>query len=236
MELADLRGWMRGEDCVVVGCGPSAMPPVPPQYPRAPLGNYRALWTVVCNRSVIFAQPDFAVCVEPSRNKPTRDITAWKAVIASSPLVIFSHIARPHPRCVLIGSKDVLEWMAPDGVDYSTDTAMHHFDPGDDPDPVLCAKCGEHRNWHEPHERLRLAQSPFYAAAVAAFLGFETIGIIGVDMTPDRYDDGEVERANKAWGRLNSVVAGMGSRLVNLSPESRLVAVEQGKWEEVRGK
>lgn len=81
---------------------------------------------------------------------------------------------------------------------------------------------------------LRLGQSPFYAVAVAAHLGFETVGLIGVDYTEDRWPD--VAGINRTWETLLGVVGDMGTKVVNLSPASRLTAVPQGRWEEVRTK
>jgi hypothetical protein len=43
--------------------------------------------------------------------------------------------------------RDVLcDVIDPALVDYSTDTALHPFEPG--ADTALCALCGEHANWH----------------------------------------------------------------------------------------
>jgi hypothetical protein len=162
------------------------------------------------------AQSDFAVCVEPFVNP------IWPIIRKANPLIVFSHIREdrrgkcPAKRIVQIGSKDVAKWLLGEGSnefwEYITRTA---------PAGVT-------------YEPLTLGQSPFFAAAVAAYLGFETIGLIGVDLTEDRWPD--VTEANEAWGRLVDVVSGMGSRIVNLSPESRLVAVEQGTWEDIRRK
>ena len=81
-------------------------------------------------------------------------------------------------------------------------------------------------------KRVRLGQSPFFAAAVAIHLGFETIGLIGVDLTEDRYPD--VSRENESWRRLAELAGRLGSRLVNLSPTSRLETVTKGDWTDVR--
>lgn len=209
IQLDNLRGLMEGEDCVVVGAGPSAESHVslPGDWTGKPILTlpelmYGQLWTIVCNRTVKFSSPDFAVCVEPKRDK------IWETVAESSPFLIFSHIDRPHPRCVLINSKDVGEWLGGPFEDFED---------------------------YEGSTPLRLGQSPFYAAAVAILLGFETIGLIGVDMTADRYDDLEVDRANKQYERLAKVAGWNGSRLINLSSDSRLT-LERGEWSEIRTK
>jgi len=195
--LDDLRGWMKGEDCVVVGCGPSAHDDALWDLTYA----YQTRWLIACNRAVTWCDPDFAVCVEPRRDK-----AMWKIINDSSPLIVFSHIDKPHPRAVLIGSKDVQEWVHPSG-----------------PLPEAFSDTP-----------LRLGQSPFYAAAVAILLGFETIGLIGVDMTKDRYPN--VKGHNAAYARLAAIGEAMGSRLINLSTASRLESIPQGTWDEVRTK
>lgn len=203
MNLDSLRGWMKGEDCVVVGCGPSAEPhrwEGPTSTPR-----WQDHWTIGCNRAVTFCSPDFAVCVEPRR-----DHEVWNIMREVSPLIVFSHIDKPHPRAVLIGSKDVRAWLGYDRSPCDGSIAEPIGPP------------------------LRLGQSPFYAAAVAILLGFETIGLIGVDLTEDRWPNPHKE--NEAWGRLAEVAKALGSRIVNLNPESRLETVPAGQWEEVRCK
>ena len=103
MKLESLRGLMAGEDAVVVGCGPSAE--LAGRW--EPETEFDTRWTIACNRSVRFALPDFAVCVEPAR-----DVSLWDMIVESHPFVIFSHIGREHPRSVKIGGKDVLPWIS----------------------------------------------------------------------------------------------------------------------------
>ncbi len=217
MKLEDLRGWMAGEDCLVVGCGPSA---VLYEYIRGDrahqLGHYRTRWTIGCNRAVKFCSPDFAVCVEPRRDRGM-----WDIIAEANPLIVFSHIDRPHPRAVLIGSKDVAEWLH--DTDQQWDYITKTLPAAEDRKPLPVA-----------YERLRLGQSPFYAAAVAILLGFETIGLIGVDLTEDRYPD--VTKPNVAWGRLAAIATELGSRIINLNPDSRLETVPMGEWGEIRTK
>ena len=201
MNLQDLRGWMKGEDCIVVGCGPSVSDK---QFDgRRPWQTYEEHWTIACNRSVRFASPDFAVCMEPKR-----EAECWGVVRAANPLVVFSHqpsSPRTAPRIVQIESRDVMQWLDP-------------VPPG------------------ETWEPLRISQSPFYAIALSAHLGFETIGVIGVDLTPDRFDQRALETSEKAYGRLRTVVEALGSRIVNLNPDSNLGALEKGPWSEVKTK
>ena len=208
MNLEDLRGWMAGQDCVVVGCGPSTADkssiaegyPLEDAVTTRMMMRYEHRWTIGCNRSVPICSPDFAVCVEPARDK-----AIWHVIAEASPFVIFSHIERPHPRAVQINSKDVRTWVGPEA-------------------------------WREGVEPLRLGQSAFYAAAVAMLMGFETIGLIGVDLTDDRYAESDAKRANDAYARLAGVAGGMGSRLVNLSTSSRLTSIPSAGWEDIRTK
>ena len=205
MNLSALRDWMTGEDCVIVGCGPSARRGVMMpanftgkkiEYPAHLV--YEKLWTIGCNTSVPFCSPDFVVCVEPPR-----DTAMWELMRKANPLILFSHIEmKDIPRVVKIDCANVREWLTPN-------------------DP-------------RPDDTLRLGQSPFFAAAVAIHLGFETIGLIGVDLTEDRYPD--LRRPNKAWGELAAIATGQGSRIINLNPESRLETVEKGGWEEIKSK
>jgi len=205
MNLDDLRGWMRGEDCVVVGCGPSAVAAsdVYVEDERAFYPQWHDRWSLACNESIEWAPADFPVCVEP-----IHDRTQWNRVAAAAPLIVFSHLAprdrgrKAHHRVVVIPkTADIKGWLADDG----------------DPNPLTLGQC------------------PFYAAAVAGVLGFETIGLIGVDLSdPERWPD--VSRPDKAYGRLATALASMGSRLVNLSPESRLTSIPKVPWSEVREK
>lgn len=206
VQLNDLRGWMAGEDCVVVGCGPSSDPNRwEPRMGLIDLGDrYNYTWTISSNRAVEFCQPDFAVCVEPYR-----DAKMWKIIHDANPLFVFTHLVtkpdgtKPHPRAVYMSSKDVRTWLLPD-------------------------------EEHDRETRVRLGQCPFFAAAVAILLGFETIGLIGVDYTKDRYPD--VAPSNEAWRKLAIIAEELGSHIVNLNPESRLETIRKTDWGEVRTK
>ena len=182
----------------MVGCGPSADPSAT---------YYADYWTVGCNRSVRFCRPDFAICVEPPRDREV-----WGAIRDSSPLVVFSHVAtrrdgtRLHPRVVAFdetvnAARDVRPWL------------------------TGCSS--------DPDDPLRLEQSPFYAAAAAALLGFERIGLVGVDLTADRYGDNTMRKSEAAWSRLNRITNG---RIVNLSSQSRLEAIPRAELDEIRPK
>lgn len=203
MELDDLRGWMKGEDCVVVGCGPSARPD---HLPGGSCWNeaYEDRWTLGCNRMIPNCEADFAVCVEPPRDKQL-----WKIVKDSSPLIVFTHLEstptgrKVHPRAVTFSSKDVRLWLNP-GVEFDRD------------------------------RRVRLGQSPFYAAALAVLLGFRTIGLIGVDLSQNRFPN--VTPSNVAWQRLAILATGLGSSIVNLNPDSRLETIPKDSWTAIRTK
>jgi hypothetical protein len=226
MDLESLRGWMKGQDVVAVGCGPSAndyarkildtyaRPGSPPSVPGVPM--YVDIWTIACNRAVTFSSPDFAVCIEPFANP------VWPIMRKANPLLVFSHICKdrrgnqPFPRIVQMPGKDPGEWI---------------FDPATDDEWTWRLKDQPTGTAYKP---FTLGQSPFYAAALAILMGFETIGLIGVDLTEDRYPD--VRGPNRVYGRLAKIAEALGSRLVNLSPDSRLESIPQGTWQEIRTK
>lgn len=200
LTIESLRGWMRGQDCVVVGCGGSAR--FGAVFDAISFFNTR--WTVACNRAVQFIRADFVCCVEPWRDKDL-----WRIVREeSNPFIVFTNQAAENPergrfvhtRAVKIDTQNVLRWLTPD-VD------------------------GE----------LRLGQSPWYATAVAAYLGFETVGLIGVDFDDERRWP-QVNRENTKWRELADACATLGTRVIQLNPRSRLTSIERGTWEEVRTK
>ena len=86
---------------------------------------------------------------------------------------------------------------------------------------------------HSP-KKLWLGMSPFYGAAVAILLGFERIGLIGVDLTDAKYRD-PVAQADweDCWGKLMGIAEAHGKTLVNLNPKSRLAAVPAGAWKDM---
>lgn len=202
MKLEDFRGWFAGEDCIVVGCGPSV-------YSFGRL-TYDRHWTIGCNKSVRMCSPDFVVCVEPAYKG--RD--SWEAVVEVSPAFVFTHVEsmrdgrKPHPRVIPLdpnsnGGRDVIPWVS--------------------------------GKKNESGDLLRLSQSPFFGAALAAVLGFETVGLIGVDLTVDRYPC--VKREERQWGRLAEFLYDQtGAKLVNLSEESRLTSVPRGGLHDIRPK
>ena len=190
--LSTVRGWWSDSDCVIVAGGPSALEVDPLVYAEA--------WTITCNRAAVFAQPDFALCVEPRK-----DAEAWAAVAASSPAMVLSHIERPHPRTILTGSKkDVRPW-------------IYDSQPGIIEGPELA-----------------LGQSTFFAMSAAIVLGFQTIGVIGLDLTEDRYPN--LRQSESAYLMLRRIANAEGRRIINLSPITRLRAIPAGRWDEVRGK
>lgn len=84
---------------------------------------------------------------------------------------------------------------------------------------------------------LRLAMSPWYAAAVATYMGFERVGLIGVDLYKNRYPDNKFrDEWELAWSRLARVAEKSGTSLCNLNGESRLQAIPKAKWETMRPK
>ena len=84
---------------------------------------------------------------------------------------------------------------------------------------------------------LRLGQSAFWAAGVALHLGFETVGLVGVDITPDRFNnEAHLREVQEAYRRLNETAENMGRKLINLNPESHLSTVPFGSWSDIRPK
>lgn len=96
------------------------------------------------------------------------------------------------------------------------------------------------RKWLFPGEEFtgghcRLGHSTFYAIAAAACLGFETIGVIGLDLTDDRYDHRQLRDAEAGYRRLQDLLKPK-HRILNLNPESRLTAFKAGSWKDLRTK
>lgn len=76
---------------------------------------------------------------------------------------------------------------------------------------------------------LRLPMSPFYATAVGIWLGFERIGLVGVDLYKDRYPSEKFKQEwEEAWRRLNAIAGDFGCKIANCNPRSRLMAIEKG--------
>lgn len=83
-------------------------------------------------------------------------------------------------------------------------------------------------------------QCPFFAIACAIRLGFQTIGVIGLDLTEDRYPrtrrTTEWKTSEEAYHALAIYAVVHGSRLINLNPQTKLQAIPIGSWAEVRRK
>jgi hypothetical protein len=137
--------------------------------------------------------------------EPFRD-KVWPIMRSAAPMVVFSHLCQDRR-----GRQPF-----PRIVEFPSKDVLSWFAPRRvGVDPPLWA-----------------AMSPFWATAVASWLGFETIGLIGVDL-----NDGSrwhmVTRENHQWERLLDLLP---SKVVNLSKESRLTAVLQGDFEDIRNK
>jgi hypothetical protein len=187
VKFDDLKGWFRGESCVVVGDGPSA-------HELAP-GFLNRYWTIACNRAVNLCRPDFAACFEPYGDP------VWPVVLGSGYGAMFTHRpewakGKPTPRAIVLPSLDVATWLR-----------------------------------GEPGPKLELAMSTFWSVAVAAWLGFDTIAMIGLDLTADRWPD--VSPENEAFDQLHWIIRQRGSRMVNLNRESRMVSVPWATWDDV---
>ena len=90
--------------------------------------------------------------------------------------------------------------------------------------------------FHDP-EPLFLGMSPFFATAVGILLGFERIGLVGVDLYRSRYPDPAAQTEwEAAWTRLRSVAEAYDTVLCNLNPRSRLQAIMKSGWETMERK
>lgn len=193
MNLGDLRGWMRGQDCLVVAPGPSSL--------DVPQIDYASHWTVGCNRALPYCQADFALCREPQRNP------CWRVVKAAAPLITFTHLGPERRARTVFVPPDVRVLF--NDARFVTEGAIEG--------PIT------------------LEMSPFWAAAIAAVLGFETIGIVGVDLGKSRYPDPRfLDQCNEAWERLASMAGD--AHIVNLNRASRLRALPFADMDVIRRK
>ena len=163
-------------------------------------------WTIGCNRAATFAYTDFAACFEPRKD---RDV--WEVAKASSATFLLSHIPRDHPRTILTGPKmDVVSW-----IDRSTPRIDRH-----------------------PTEKgqMWLGQSTFCALAAVLVLGFEIIGVIGLDLSEDRFGKRLLRQSERCYSGLLQIAKARGRRIINLNPHTRLQAFPLGGWDEVRTK
>ena len=90
-----------------------------------------------------------------------------------------------------------------------------------------------------------VAQSTFYAICIAFALGFETVGVVGLDHvgnTPfgKAHDNGARFTKNvkhdKRYGQVAEWAVTMGRRLLNLSDCSSLERIPFGTWDDIRPK
>lgn len=89
----------------------------------------------------------------------------------------------------------------------------------------------------EKRDRLTLGMAPFYAAAAALMIGFERIGVIGVDLGRDRFNNANYMKLTlEAWKDLDALAAERGQDIFNLNPTSNLTTIKQGEWRMLRAK
>lgn len=140
--------------------------------------------------------------------EPFRDKDCWAAIGRSPAVMAFSHISknpRSHP-------------------------------PGQQPHPRIVQVPGRNvAKWFGEKGELALSMSPFFAAGVAGYLGFQTVGLIGVDLTRQRFGK-DVRRFCEPWARLDEMLQRHGSRIVNLVEDSRLDTVARATTDSIKGK
>ena len=188
------KGAMRGRDCLVFGDGPSTHDLASRQW-------FGGFWRIACNRAVRVIDPDFAVCVEP----PRRDRELWREILDAGAVATFTKqdmAAKWWPGVVLIEN----------GLARSQQRVIDDFRTWVGPEPRQFG--GEH---------LKAQMSPAWAVGVAAHLGFETVGLVGVDLTGDRW--GDLSRWEERWAELVKLCAAAGTRVIQCSAASNLKAV-----------
>jgi len=138
--------------------------------------------------------------------EPFRD-PMWPILRASSPMVVFSHLCENRR-----GQRP-----HPRIVKFPDKDILPWFDETRPGDPLWCA------------------MSPFWGVAVATFLGFDLVGIIGVDLLdPERWVD--IHREQRHWKDLVDLAERKGTRVIQLNPKSALEVVPVGSWDEIRKK
>ena len=207
MKFADLEGWMAGTDCVVVGCGPSV----------------NAWYGDVLHKHTGPRQID-SPPVEPMP-LPRRywDIACNRSVCQWTDFALCVEPPRDAEMWAIMREAAPL-------------ITFGHHDKGCPRKVVFDRDVAKWLPAPNPTKRLALGQSSFWAAAVALWLGFETVGLIGVDITPDRFPEQWMPGIEEAWGRLHETAGIMGRKMVNLNPDTHLKAVPVGTWEDVRTK
>lgn len=116
---------------------------------------------------------------------------------------------------VCIEAEDDPIWSEIDLENVGTLIAQHARNP-----ETVVVQVRDVREWFPgcPGRRMRTRMSPFWAAGLALVMGFNLIRIVGVDMTPDRYDSVRTAKANRAWQNLAGLARWCGSELVNIAP------------------
>ena len=205
MKLEHFKDWHRPDDCIVVAPGPSLMASrVIASAGRQLLAGF---WTIAANRAATMIDADYVVCFEPAADP------IWSELDLRGVSACFTHRPtgsmrgarkRPPPqRSVNVDSKDVRSFL----------------DPG--------ARSAA------PADVLKLAQSTFYALAVAAHLGFRNIGLMGADMSPDRFGP-RMDDIEHAYTRLRGIIERRGQRVWNLSEASHLESFQRARLSQIR--
>jgi len=210
VKFHDLHNWHRGSDCVVVASGPSADPGV---------------YTTPEDQEECYVFPMAADYAERWTLGTNRAATFCHPdyAIAIDPYddPVWAEM-QPYTAPVYFTGRDPATCPAPRAIQIG------NFAEAEE----LQLRRDGHMLLHVPVQSI--AQCPFFALSVAAYLGFETIGVIGVDLSEDRWPD--VTRINETYALMVETCKKQGSRVINLSPESRCTGIPAGKWEEVRGK
>ena len=184
-------------------------PSADPMHRAGEFAPWEDLWSIAVNRAAGWFRPDFAACFEPRS-----DTAVWET-IKDTPAFVISHRTRPHPRVILTPPKDDVEpWITGKVTMQATQRAR----------------------FPHPPARLALGQGTFFAIAAALCLGFETVGVIGLDLTKTVYDRDGLRDAEAAYSALMKLAESMGRRIINLNKSSRLRSLRKGGWGEIRTK
>lgn len=132
----------------------------------------------------------------------------WEVMRAASPPMVFAHLNKNRAG----------KAPHPRIVQVPTKNVRSWFRPADD-----------------PAQELWCPQSPFWGTAIASWLGFERVGLVGVDWSGDRFDDAKVAREGAKWQAMIDLIQ-ESTAVYNLNPESRMKAATFSGMDIIRHK